>query len=140
MADSDYYRKAYGEQVDYLNVKVRQIVDRILAHSKRPPIIILQGDHGPGSRLVFGRENGSTTWVDLRERMSILNAYDLPAGGEKVLYPSITPVNTFRSILSYYFGAKYSRLPDQSFFSSWMTPYRFIEYASGECAPGAPAP
>ncbi len=134
-ADRDFYRIGYKQQVEFVNTKVIEFVDRILAHSKRPPIIILQGDHGPGSRLVFGRESGSTTTVDLRERMSILNAYYLPAGGEQALYPTITPVNTFRTVFNYYFGAKYPSLPDQSFFSAWMTPYRFIEYAPGERAP-----
>jgi hypothetical protein len=60
-------------------------------------------------------------------------------GGEQALYPSIIPVNSFRTIFNYYFGAKYPRLPDQSFFSTWLTPYRFMEYVPEEPASKTPA-
>jgi hypothetical protein len=137
--DSSTYRQRYEAQMAYLNTRAREIVDRILASSKRPPIIIFQGDHGPGSKLVWAYEPGSVTSVDLRERMSILNAYYLPAGGQAALYPGISPVNTFRVIFNHYFGARYPLLPDRSFFSAFITPYRFIEYgpANGAAKPSS---
>jgi len=51
----------------------------------------------------------------IRERISILNAYYLPDGGEKHLYKSITPVNTFRLVLNHYFGSDYEMLKDVSY-------------------------
>ena len=59
--------------------------------------MILQGDHGPGS----GLEQEDAASTDLRERLSILNALNLP-GAEDALYESLTPVNTFRVVLSAY--------------------------------------
>ena len=49
----------------------------------------------------------------IRERHAILNAYYLPGDGSKKLYPSISPVNTFRVVFSHYFGADLDLLPDR---------------------------
>jgi hypothetical protein len=46
-----------------------------------------------------------------------LNAYYLPAASN-VLYPTITPVNTFRVILNAYFGGKFPLLEDLSYMSN----------------------
>jgi len=62
-----------------------------------------------------------------KERFSIFNAYYLPRGGTSKLYPTITPVNTFRIILNYYFGMNYKVLEDKSYFSTWNHPYKFID-------------
>lgn len=48
-------------------------------------------------------------------RYPILNAYHLPDGGSQMLYPGITPVKSFRVVLSYYFGADLPLLPDASY-------------------------
>ncbi|MCP6717895.1 hypothetical protein NL524_31930, partial [Klebsiella pneumoniae] len=60
----------------------------------------VQGDHGPGPppRRV-GRE-----MVVSPERRRILNAYLFPDRRYERLYDKITPVNTFRIILSQYCG------------------------------------
>jgi hypothetical protein len=95
-------KPVYAEQVVYTNQRILQVVKTILTQSKTPPIIILQGDHGYG----YGGRGV--------EQFKILNAYYLPDGGKEKLYPEITPVNTFRLILSEYFGMNYPFLPDQS--------------------------
>jgi hypothetical protein len=91
----------YPNSIQYLNNHIVEIVKQIKASSKTDPIIIIQGDHG---------------W-DPRYRSQILNAYYLPDGGSADIYPTITPVNTFRIIFNRYFGANYPLLPDQSYFS-----------------------
>ena len=58
--------------------------------------------------------------------MKIFNAYYLPVDGNKLLYKSITPVNSFRLIFSHYFGADYPLLEDESYFSTEEEPYTFI--------------
>ncbi len=118
------YRQAYREQVGFINSRMPEIIDRILASSKPPPVLVLQADHGPGSKLDF--EDAAKT--DLRERMSILNAYYLPGAPAGTVYPTITPVNTFRVIFNTYLGANFKLLPDNSFFSCWSTPYKFVPY------------
>ena len=62
--------------------------------------------------------------TNLQDRMRILNAYYLPDGGEEVLYPSISPVNTFRLILNYYFGTSYPLLDDTAYHSGYETALR----------------
>ena len=48
-------------------------------------------------------------------RYEILNAYYLPGDGAESLYPTITPVNSFRVILDKYFGENFPLLPDVSY-------------------------
>ena len=110
----DEYQKGYAGQVQFVDRMLEETIEAILDGSSQPPIIILQGDHGPG---------GSLNWFApqrtcLRERTSILNAYYLPAGADKHLYPTISPVNSFRVILNSYFGTHLDLLPDRTYFTS----------------------
>ena len=98
-------------------------LDSILAKSPRPPVIILQADHGPGLRLDW-YDMGKT---NLKERLSILSAYYLPDGADTMLYQSITPVNTFRVIFNHYHGAQFELLDDRSYFSSYYRPYQLTD-------------
>jgi len=99
----DLYAKGYQNQLTFLNQKVLQAVDTLVSESATPPVIILQGDHGP--------------WLQPKEkRFRILNAYYLPGHDEQV-YPTISPVNTFRLIFNSYFGGRYDLLDDISYFS-----------------------
>jgi len=102
----------YPASVEFISNRMLQIVDRILANSKTPPIIIIQGDHG------------AFRYNTLPQKLSILNAYYLPASQGK-LYPSITPVNTFRVILNLYFNQNYPLLKDVSWFSPSRDRYNF---------------
>jgi hypothetical protein len=108
------YRSRYPEQVQFANRQLEQVIDSILANSTIPPVIILQGDHGPGSRLSWDAPGQTCLW----ERTPILNAYYLPGEGQHLLYPSISPVNSFRVVLNAYFGADLPLLPDLTYFSS----------------------
>ena len=102
VADQDDVNQGYTDQISFVNQRVLTIVENIIQLSEIPPIIILQGDHGPP-------ETESTA-----ARMEILNAYYLPDGGNNTLYSSITPVNSFRLIFDQYFGTKYGLLDDFS--------------------------
>jgi predicted RNA binding protein YcfA (HicA-like mRNA interferase family) len=105
-----YKEKLYLDQLIFANKMTQKIIDKILAQSKKEPIIIVQGDHGPPA---MGRNEEESR----RLRMSILNAYYFPGGGSRRLYDSITPVNSFRIMLNYYFGQNLPLLVDESFFS-----------------------
>lgn len=102
----------YRDQVVYINSRMREIVPRIIANSPTPPVIIIQGDHGP------------TVASSPRSRMSNLNAYFLP-GVEESIYPTITPVNTFRVIFNEYFGQDLELLDDLSLYSDYTDPFNF---------------
>ncbi len=110
----------YRDQVIFLNKKVLTLLDSIMSKRKISPIIILQSDHGPFSTIDWGDEWNSEPQDDaLRERVPILNAYYLPNGGEKVLSPDVSPINSFRLIFNYYFNADFPILPDEHYYSSY---------------------
>ena len=109
---AEWYRRGYVSQVQGLGKYVEEAIDGILANSLSPPIIIVQGDHGPRLGLT-----GEVETSDVEERFGILNALYLPGDAEKKLYTSISSVNTFRLILSEYFDANYPLLEDRSYFS-----------------------
>ncbi len=119
----DDYARRYREQVAYVTDRVEQAVDRILATSATPPIIIIQGDHGPGSHF----DSSAASPNDIRERFGILNACYLPERGRGRISPGITPINTLRAVVDECLGTKLGPLDDRSFYSSYQTPYVFIE-------------
>jgi hypothetical protein len=133
---------SYGGQVIHLSMLLGNAVRQILAQSSRPPIIVIQADHG--LREVF-------TWGDsarshLLQRHAILYAVHLPPANGRPqpgveLYDSISPVNTFRVILSQYFDTTMALLPDRSYYSLLERPYHFYDVDRPESYPvtGGPA-
>ena len=114
------YIEGYRGQITFLNKKLVAAIDGIIANSERKPIIILQGDHGPGAYLNwdFMEENC------FKERMSILNAYYMPESAIDETYASITPVNSFRIVLDYLFQTELGIIEDRSYFSLWNSIYQ----------------
>jgi hypothetical protein len=105
----EYYYSGYRNQVEYISSQLETAVSTLLTDSFRPPIIIIQGDHGP--------------WLQTgSDQFKILNAYYLP-GHNNLLYATISPVNTFRLIFDTYLGADYPLLKDISYDSP--VPYVF---------------
>jgi len=121
--DPEAYFQGYRDQAVFITRRIEQVIDQILTQSKEPPILILQSDHGSGLRLNME----SLERTDLRERMSILNAYYFPGRNYQGLYPEITPVNSFRVVLNTFFGTDLEPLPDRNYFSTWSKPYQFMD-------------
>jgi hypothetical protein len=107
------YLARYRDQLLSLDTLLSSAIERILDNSERTPIIILQGDHGPGAHMSYSEPLTS----NMRERMSILNAYLVPAEATRRLYSSISPVNSFRVLLDVLLGESRPLLPDESFFT-----------------------
>lgn len=118
-------RDLYAQQTAYLNKRIRETVGSILSEAETPPIIIIQSDHGVGL-------------ASPADRMHNLGLYFLPHGGERLLYPQITPVNVFRIIFRHYFGVEMPLLEDQSFFSTYGAPfdYQLIPNSRLDCTAG----
>jgi hypothetical protein len=96
-------RRFYLGQYIFISREIEKVIDALLDKSESPPIIILQSDHGlrphhPG--IVIGPD----------EWRKILNAMYLPGINYDEISDSISPVNTFRLIFNYYFGADYPLL------------------------------
>jgi hypothetical protein len=117
------YIAGYRRQIQYVNTLALDTIDAILTQSTTPPIIILQGDHGPGAYLHWGSLEKTLP----AERFGILNAYYFPDGDYSLLHPSISPVNSFRVVFNQYFDADYPILPDRHYYSSWSFPFAFVE-------------
>lgn len=112
------YAAGYQNQLAYVNKRLLEALAILIAASPTPPVIILQGDHGP--------------WLQPDpKRFWILNAYYLP-GQPNRLYPGISPVNSFRVVFNAYFGTGYELLPDISYFSPALKQYQFTRVA-GSC-------
>jgi hypothetical protein len=132
----------YGDQVTHLSTLLVDVVWRILGQSPRPPIIVIQADHG--LREVVAWDDSARS--QLQERHAILYAVYLPPSGKRNapsvrLYDSISPVNTFRVILSQYFETTMAVLPDRSYFSLLSRPYLFHDVDRPDSCPviGGPA-
>ena len=82
----------YRGQSVFITRRIQEAIDRLLAASDVPPIIILQSDHG--SELNLDPHDIRNT--NLKERMGILNAYYFPGKRYDALYQHVTPVNSFR--------------------------------------------
>ena len=118
-------RVAYVDQLIFTNEKIKELVAALLADSEKPPIIILQSDEGPfppRSKLPSEHDRIRFKWLEatpdeLRQKMGILNAFYLPGVDTSDLYPSISPVNSFRVVFNLYFGSSLELLPDRSYAS-----------------------
>ena len=102
----------YRDQVMYISNRMLEIIPRIIANSTRPPIIVIQGDHGP------------TVPSGPQQRMRNLSVYYLP-GVNAPLYSTITPVNKFRTIFNTYFGQNLPFLDDISLHSNYDDPFSY---------------
>ncbi len=96
--NGQYFRDGYIDEIRFDNQQMIPILTYILKNSSTPPIIVIQADHGFGGN-----------------RFPILNAYYLPGVGSQKIYPTVSPVNTFRIIFDTYFEGSYGLLPDESF-------------------------
>lgn len=112
--------QAYLGQLAYINSLVEMTIETILQNSASAPIMIIQGDHGPGVYFAGKKEESC-----LREKGSILNAYYFPDQAYDRLYKDITPVNSFRTILSQFFGMDVETLTDRTYFSSSDAAFSF---------------
>jgi hypothetical protein len=111
---------------------MKTIVTQIQSQSKTPPIIIIQSDEGPFPMIseIDSKQSWSkATDEALQEKFPIINAYYFPhSSASAQLYPSISPVNSFRVLFNNYFGTSYQLLPDIHYvFKDQNHYYQFID-------------
>jgi hypothetical protein len=99
--------EGFSNNVKFISIQTLDIVSGIINNSTKKPIIIVQGDHA---------------WSQAN-RFPILNAYYFPDGNYKNLYPSISPVNSFRVIFNLYFGTDLPLHDDLSIKTDINQPY-----------------
>jgi hypothetical protein len=121
-------RQAYIDQMIFVNQRIQECIDSILADSSIPPIIIVQADHGSAS--LYHSAEGDVPELDeafIRERLPILNAYRVPENIRTRLYPSISPVNSFRVLCSEMFGTDFELLPERHYIGWYRSGNRMTE-------------
>jgi hypothetical protein len=112
------YRLGYINQITFISARIAQVMEDIIENSSVPPIIVIQGDHGPSH-------------YDKVTRMGILNAYYFP-GAQPESHSHITPVNSFRMLFNTYFGTDFNLLEDVSYYSEYPEAYQF-EIIPNQC-------
>jgi hypothetical protein len=118
----------YVDSVQFINDQMLSILERIIADSPTPPVIVVMGDHG------LSDENRTQNFA----------AIYLPNSDESSLYHTITTVNYFRIVLNSIFNAGLPLLPDISYRN--VAPkgspavYRPFPETSPECLSGSTVP
>ncbi len=107
-------RDLFREQLAYTDSQIRDTVAALLAGpDDQDPIVVVMGDEGPF--LCRNVDCVDDTERRLGIRFGALGAYYLPGQQPGFLPDDHTHVNTFRRILSAYFGADLPPLPDHSY-------------------------
>ncbi|MDX2474394.1 MAG: hypothetical protein QNL91_11860 [Candidatus Krumholzibacteria bacterium] len=120
--DDHSYRQRYGDQAVWVMARLAAAVDGIIASSARPKVIIIQGDHGPGSGLKWERP----LETDHNERFGIFNAWYASDGRTLPLYEGMTALNTFPVLFNAYMGTHLPSLPDKHWFARMSEPYIYF--------------
>ncbi|MEJ2512632.1 MAG: hypothetical protein P8Y72_13680 [Anaerolineales bacterium] len=101
--------QGYIRNIQFINSAMKPLLTNIIKQSEVPPVIIIQGDHG--------------SMLDNENRFLILFAIYMPYGTSE-LYPSISPVNTYRVIFNQLFNTNFSLLKDKSIQADIGAPFR----------------
>lgn len=116
------YKEGWRQMTELVNRRLTEIVDTIQRHEPNS-IVIIEGDHGPRTSWQDANTMDLLPWEGtweeyIRDRSANLSTYYFPDRQyEGLLYPEITPVNTFRVILNKYFGGTYEMLEDVTYLS-----------------------
>ncbi len=106
--------RLYLDSVRFTNQQILDMIQTIDRNSPHKPVIIIQADEGPYSHLIKPNSQWKNHYTRTRMRTQILNALRLPAAGQDRLYPTISPVNTFRLLFNTLFKTNLPLLDDQT--------------------------
>jgi hypothetical protein len=120
-------RARYVGQLRCANALILEVVTHLLRRSARPPIILLQGDHGT-NLLEFNSEPTAQriSAAQAKERFGAFGAYYLPGGG-KWLGDTLTLVNLLPKVLKQYFQVNLPPIPDDLFVSLLDKPLEMVQ-------------
>lgn len=117
----------YVGQVQHLNSRLMDVIDKILARDEQS-IIIIQSDHGYRSENMRSTKNFSTLDdTEIRNSYTMMGAYRFPDGADDVVYDGMTSVNTFRLIFDRYFGGEYG-LEEDRYFAVWSEDRKNVDF------------
>jgi hypothetical protein len=97
----------YLQQYKFISAKMTETAALILENSTRPPVIIIQSDHGYRGSLRRGKGQRPVAWAEI---IKVFNALYLPGIDPGQIAPNLSPLNNFRLIFNHYFGEHYPLL------------------------------
>lgn len=112
-------RAFYVSQLRYLNRKLLESVDAILARSHMPPVIVLNSDEGFQANAT---PVGEAAMRDIRVKG--LSAFYLPGRAAPAVPKPPNSVNALRFVFDRYLGTHYRMLPSASYAEGDL-PYDF---------------
>ncbi len=119
----EQYVREYRDQALYIVERLAEMLSQLIREAPRPLVIVVQGDHGPGSELRW--DNLQLT--NMAERHAIFNAWYASPDAPRNPHPGMTAVNTFPFLFNTYLGTSLPLLDDRAWYSRWITPYDFSE-------------
>lgn len=101
--------KLYLGQLQYINTRLKETVDIILEKSSRPPVIIIQSDHGI-------RKLPASYGTQILNEVEVKNfsAYLLPGEAKENMPEFLSTINTFRFLFDEYFGTSFGLLEEEN--------------------------
>jgi hypothetical protein len=127
--DDSHIRQLYTEQIRCLSHHIISMVDLIISESARPPIILLQSDHGHG-RITIDPLIGAhlpLTALEIEqveERLEVFSAYHLPGPTAGLIPDTITSINLLPIVLNHYFEADIEHRPNYVHWMDFNPPHR----------------
>lgn len=125
---------AYLDRLRATNTMIGELLDELLAGpTATDPIIVLQSDEGPHPPALDAEPELRAEWpsapqAHLERKLRILDVMYLPGVPSSRIHPAMTPVNTFRMIMSEYFGGDFPPLDDRVYvYTRFERPYDFID-------------
>lgn len=95
------------EQYAFVQDRLLETIDRILAASEDQPVILLQSDHG-----YRGSRRPDRSRIPYKEWFSVFNAVYLPGISAQAIDRSLSPATNFRLVFNKALGTEYPLLPD----------------------------
>ncbi len=106
--DENFNEEFYLGQLEFVNLKMKESVEKLL-DTNNPPIIIIQSDHG------MKESNSEDEYTKLFASFNNFKAYYFPYEGRNIEFETTTPVNSFRVLFNLYFDDGYELLEDRIF-------------------------
>lgn len=120
-------RKAYVEQLRFVNTKMIELIDRIERDATRPYILVLASDHGP--KVITSSLSVASDYTDHRFRNFVAV---LEPGNASSISNTISLVNLPRLILNDHYDGDFPPLKDRFFDSEFNPPYKLDEIRFAE--------
>jgi len=108
----------YLGQLEFANVKMRNVIEKLL-DTENPPVIIIQSDHG------MRRDNSQGEYIQFLSGFNNFKAYYFPDEGRNIEFETTTPVNSFRILFNLYFDEEHELLEDKIYSQIEGKDYQF---------------